>query len=377
MPVTTVSSKQGPVWRTDFTVTHPRTGASKRVRRRLPSATSRSRAQAMEDAMRRRIEQALVSPASTHLPFDAFAQRWLRDCKADWSPNTWRVYEQIVRIHLVPWFGSTPLGSIGPAEVQRYKAAKLEDTTRGRRIKPKTVANHLITLSSIFATAMQWELAARNPVRSVKLPKPGVESEVERAWTVEQARRFLGVVQRQEPQWLPLFWFAMRTGLRLGELAALTWDDVDFERGLVFVRASLTRGHLRYPKNGRKREEPLPTELVSMMRQHMAAASGSRVFAARDGRELTRDRIKSVFYRCIRDAQVPRIRFHDLRHTFGKHLASYSGASQRVMQELMGHADPRSTKRYTGVDSRDKRAAVENLPSLCPGSMPPRGGSNE
>jgi integrase len=357
---------------TDFVVENPRTGRSKRVRRRLPSAANRQEAQKIEDVMRRKIEEALAPPPTAVVAtFAAFAERWLKDGQPDWSPNTYRVYEQVVRVHLIPWLGRMGLAAITAGDIQKYKAENLTGGPNRKALSTKTIVNHLGVLSAMFQDAVDWELLSRNPVLKVKRPRPEPESDKPKAWTLDEARRFMEYVQREEPSWLPLFLFTAGVGLRTGEAAAITWADVGLEEMVVHVRKSLSHGNLTVPKGKRARHEPIPAELRSLMLTHKASASGERVFLARDGRALTTDRIKSTFHRCIRDSGVPRITFHGLRHTFCTLVALHTGAPQRVVQRLAGHADIRTTERYTHVTDPAMREAMDRFPSLLPPAVPP------
>lgn len=370
MTVRLRKNRHGASWMMDFTVMDPRGTRLTRVRRALPRCKSRAEAETLERRARQEVERALTraegDASGSTVTFEAFAARWTAARAADWSPNTQRVYDQVLRIHLLPAFGHRALASIGPEAIQLYKVSRLKGGPDRKALRPKTVVNHLAVLSAMFEDAVEWEVLSRNPVRKVRMPRPEVQEARTQAWSVEEARSFLVVVEADAPEWLPLFAFALRTGLRLGELAGLTWGDIDLDRCLVHVRRSLSNGHTTVPKGRRSREEPLPAELVPLMQAHRARVQGKRVFISADGRELTPDRVKSVFRRCTRRAGVPVIRFHDLRHTYGTHLAMHSGAPQRVVQELMGHADIRTTERYTHVDNSAKRTAVQNLPTILP-----------
>lgn len=320
--------------------------------------------------MREGIERSLERSPESGMTFQSFAKLWLETRPSDWKLSTFRSYEQMVRLHLVPRFNTMLISSIGVEEVQRYKTAKMASPKNGRGLKAKTVTNHLGALSSLMQDAVEWGYIPWNPVRRVKMPRPEPDDGKPKAWSLDEARRFMDHVQREEPFWLPLYLFTAGVGLRTGEAAALTWADIDLEERVVHIRRSLYRGKEDIPKGKRVRTDPLPVELVSLMIDHRERSTGKRVFTARDGRELTTDRIKSTYHRCIRSSGVPRIPFHGLRHTYVTLLSVHVGAPQRVVQRLAGHADIRTTERYSHVVDADMRAAVDRFPALLPVSTP-------
>jgi len=150
---------------------------------------------------------------------------------------------------------------------------------------------------------------------------------------------------QSEPQWHPFFMTALRTGLRLGELFALRWESIDFVKRRIHVRQSHHRGHLGSPKNGRTRNVPISPALAAVLRDYRHL-KGELVFCTAEGNYLTRDRVKRPFERITKAAGLPRIRLHDLRHSFASQL-TMAGVPQRAVQLYLGHSDPKMTMRYS------------------------------
>ncbi len=156
--------------------------------------------------------------------------------------------------HLVPAFGRFRLDEIGMRDIETYKAKKLADG-----LKPKSVNNHLTMLRKALSVAVDWELLSHVPkVHWLKGPQPEFDF-----LSFEEADRFL---QAADPEWQPMFTLALRTGLRLGELRALRWDDVDLVAGRLMVRRCDWRGHLGTPKSGRNRELPLSGDALAALK---------------------------------------------------------------------------------------------------------------
>ena len=132
-------------------------------------------------------------------------------------------------------------------------------------------------------------------------------------------------------------------GLRVGEIVALEWADVDFTRSRICVRHSDWRGELTTPKNGRARFVAMTQRLASTLREHRHLRS-SRVVCKEDGKPVTRQGAWSRIRYAAQRANVP-TGVHILRHTFCSHLAM-RGAAGRAIQELVGHQDLAMTQRY-------------------------------
>lgn len=126
---------------------------------------------------------------------------------------------------------------------------------------------------------------------------------------------------------------AVRTGLRLGELLALSWTDVDLEAGRLFVRRAVARGIVGTPKNGRSREVALSQQARAALEAH--ARRSLLVFSDSEGRMLTKGAMKAPLANALKRAGLRHIGWHALRHTFASHLVM-RGAPIKAVQELLG-----------------------------------------
>jgi integrase len=149
---------------------------------------------------------------------------------------------------------------------------------------------------------------------------------------------------------------AVRTGLRLGELLALTWDDVDLATGKLVVRRSAYRGQLGPTKTGALREVPLGDEVLAALRSHRHLR-GKFVFCKEDGSPLTDRDCRRPLERACKKAELQQVGWHALRHTFASQLAAL-GAPMKAVQELLGHAQLTMTQRYTHLTPHVRREAV-------------------
>jgi len=150
------------------------------------------------------------------------------------------------------------------------------------------------------------------------------------------------------PRYYPLFLCAVRTGLRMGELLALQWPDIDLQGRFIEVRRNYTHWKVTTPKSGESRRVDMSKELtqtlkdVLLERQIDAGATGTEVplwvFPSETGGLLHPHNIRDrVFYGLLTKAKLRRVRFHDLRHTFAS-LLLQNGESPVYVREQMGHS---------------------------------------
>lgn len=133
-------------------------------------------------------------------------------------------------------------------------------------------------------------------------------------------------------------------GLRLGEILALKWGDVDLGKRQLCVQRSDWRGHVTAPKSGRLRHVPMTVRLAAALREHRHLRA-ARVICQRDGSSLTQDMVADHVGRAAKRAALGTSGVHRLRHSFCSHLAM-RGAPARAIQELAGHQDLITTQRY-------------------------------
>ena len=182
--------------------------------------------------------------------------------------------------------------------------------------------------------------------------------------TFEETPRFL---KAAAPEWKAFVTIALKTGLRVGELLALRWEDLDLVAGRLVVRRTLWRDQEGTPKGGRTREVPLSDEAIAVLRTHRHL-KGPYVFCEADGARLTHGRVKDVVpWTCSKAGLAKRLTTHDLRHTFASHLVM-RGVALKAVQELLGHATIDMTMRYAHLSPDVKRDAVRLLDGPVPAS---------
>jgi len=280
-----------------------------------------------------------------------FQEDFLTYSKTNNKPSSVAAKEYILKLHLIPFFGAMKLDAIGPADVERYKAAKL-----GEHLEKKTINNHLAAFRKLVNLAAEWGALDRAPkVRAFGVKQNFVSED--NYLTFEEAER---LVEAAAPEWRALLVVALKTGLRVGELLALRWQDIDLVAGFLVVRRTLWREQEGPPKGGSNRKVPLSDVAVATLKTYRHL-KGPYVFCDASGTRLTHSMVKDVVPNACRRAGLgKRITAHGLRHTFASHLVM-RGASLKAVQELLGHESIEMTLRYSHLTPDVKRESVRLL----------------
>jgi integrase len=344
--------KIGKNWHVDFWINLPN-GERMRIRRRSPVDTRRG-AEDYERQVRAHVLSTSM-PSSRERRLSDFAVEFLTTyAAANNKPSEIASKEMILRVHLLPEMGERSLSAIGPAEIERYKATKLRAD-----LSAKTINNHLTVLRKLLVVAQEWGLVSQVPrIKRMKVGVPEFDF-----FNFEEANR---LVAASEDGWRLMIVTALKAGLRLGELLALRWDDVDLVAGRIVVRRSYWKGRLTTPKSGKPREVPLTPGLRDVLRsaRHL---KGELVFSNRDGSPFAKGETKWPLWRACRKAGLRKVGWHVLRHTFASHLVM-RGAPLKAVQELLGHSDIGTTMRYAhlapGVAASTVRLLDEPAPQF-------------
>ncbi len=318
-------------------------------------------AEAVASALRRKLkagELNLDSARSTKTPeFSKYAQHYLETyAKTALKFTTWRSYEAIIDVHLLPALRGKRIDKIARADIKQLLLQKQRDG-----LAPGTVENIKALISGIFTHAYEDEILAVNPALKLGrvIPKQDHRKHI-RPLTREQAAHFLRTVRDHLPEHYPLMLCAFRTGVRMGELLGLAWADVDFAANTIEVRRSYTHGRWSTPKSHKFRVVDMSDQLRAVLLEHREAVRhrfGGQlpvtqlgdgtlievVFPSKTGGPLCADNFRArTFRRMIEKADVPRFRVHDIRHGFASCLLA-QGESLHYVKEQMGHASIQTT----------------------------------
>ena len=347
--------------------TDPLTGKRKQKRVKAPSRKLLDKA--IADAIAEGIPSARPGSETT---VGAYLTEWLATSGTRLRPTTRKVYDERIRLFLIPQLGHIRLSEIKPVDVQRMHAAVL---AAGRA--PGTAAAIHAVLRSALNDAVRMGILDRNVASVVHAPRPAPpEMQV---WSAEQVGKALKAAQgdRYECLWR----LAMTTGMRRGELLGLRWIDVDLDNALLSIRHTLYQGKGRSWESGTPKTEKgrrsiaispedvaaLAAHRVRQLALQLAAAEWHEtglVFTEANGKAVNANRLRERFLKLIVKAGLPVIRFHDLRHTAAS-LMLAAGEHPKVVQERLGHSNISITlDRYSHVAPSMQAAAAERIERL-------------
>lgn len=197
--------------------------------------------------------------------FSEYAGTWVRDyATVQVKPSTLQNYRSIITDSLVPFFGQARCPAIHASDVQRFTAELLAS---GR--SAATAHKHLTLLKGMLKQAVEWDYLRIHPAQLVKPPRK--EHREMDFLTPDEIRTLLDAA---DPYWRPLFFTAIFTGTRLGELLALQWSDIDWHRGTIRVRRSVWNGSFQEPKSRRSvRTIGMSPRLASVLFEHKISAA--------------------------------------------------------------------------------------------------------
>lgn len=306
----------------------------------------------------------------------------------DLRQSTYISYETYIRGHILPLLGNIPLSKLEPSRIQEFYNFKLQ---KGRLdgkggLDPKTIKNLHNMLHKALEQAVQLNLIPRNPCNATTLPKKR-KKEV-RILTIQEQRQLQEAV-KGERLGIGII-LDLYTGLRLGELLGLTWENVDLKRGRLSVRQTVnrlksfdsnsnysTRIYIGEPKTEKsKRVIPLLDEIIKMLEEHQKRQQIERqnsmgiyqdsgfVLCNEIGEPLDPKTYQDFFKRMLKKAGLRDINFHALRHTFATRSLE-KGIPAKTVSELLGHSSITITlDLYTHVTDELKTEAIEKLKDL-------------
>lgn len=282
-----------------------------------------------------------------------FLDEWLTFIGPSVAPKTLERYTEICRKTIAPQIGDVILAKL---KTDRIDAAFSTMLTAGRRavqggLSPRTVHHARRVLIKALAQAVTWERLSRNPAAGTTAPK--VERKRMLAYDAAQTAELLETM-RSTRMFVPVL-LAVMCGMRRGEILALRWRNVDLgdnRRQIAIVEsAEQTKEGVRYkePKSGKARTVALAMHVVEELRAHRVRQAeeqlrlglrpngDSFVVAQVDGSPLQPRSLTHEWMRLIQKTSLPRIRFHDLRHTHASQMLS-AGVHPKVASERLGHS---------------------------------------
>jgi integrase len=252
--------------------------------------------------------------------------------------------EMIMRRHILPVWSKLRLSEIGPQDVARWLADKV-----GEGYKPATVEKMRVVFSRSFELAKRWNIPGgeNNPVRGV--PRPKFDNKRQRFLSAEEVGRlFKSVETSLNPQLRHIVGLLLLTGARVSELLHAQWQNVHLDR-----RAWL----IPHSKTGQARHVPLSQAAIDIIEQ-LPRFEGCPYLIPNPETRLPFVSIKRAWQTARKEARLADLHIHDLRHSAASFMIN-AGIDLYAVGKVLGHADHKSTMRYSHLANETLLAAVE------------------
>ena len=349
----------------------PATG--KQIQKAVTGTTQKEVAQKLREITTDIGRGTYVEPSKITLK--QWMAEWQRDYLVGVKPSTKRLYEECVRLYILPHLGEAKLDQLSGPMIQRFYNDLLNPSKDNQRgICAKSVKNVHGILHKALQQAVKNELIRLNPSENCVLPR--VQKKEMHPLTQEQMRALFELLPDHPHEYL--YQIAIFTGMREGELLGLTWDCVDFKHHTILVKQQLQREHQkggRYlvvpPKNSKIRYIPMAPSVMKLFalqkqRQEFqrkkvgeAWENSGMVFTNPVGGYLSSRTVYDCFKRLAKKIGAPEARVHDLRHTYAMACIE-SGVDIKTLQENLGHATAAFTLEVYGHVSKQMQINSAN-----------------
>lgn len=281
--------------------------------------------------------------------FKDFADKWQETyVLTNNKPSEQAQKKCMIEKHLNPYFGKTALDEISAQQIEEFKSKK-----QSEGLCNKSINNILGILGKCLRTAQDWEIIDKLP----KMKPLRVDPTEIKYLNEEEYTRLLAAADDGGIMYEMLL-FSFRTGVRIGELTALQWQDIDFNYGTVTIRRNIVNGIIGSPKNNKFRTIYLARDIFEKLSARKKTSG--ILFPNKDNDYFSRFTCRDYLDRMCRKAGVKRISYHSTRHSFSSQLAT-NGVALKTIQELLGHSDLKMVQRYAHLEAVTLIDAIKTL----------------
>ena len=274
---------------------------------------------------------------------------FLKSSKTNHAPSSFKRYRAIINnfetfLEGFPYLKK--ISQLTPKTFEDYKSFR-----RGQGASNKTINVELQTLRAMFNLAVNWGYTKENPTKGIKMLKED-KQRLPRFLDKEEVNVLL---ENCGEKLYPIFYTFLYTGMRKGELENLEWADIDLKRKRIKIRIKDS-----WRPKTTEREIPINTSLTTLLKKHKKTQQGRYVFH-KEGKKIEPNSLRKKFIRITKKCGFPEVtKLHTLRHTYASHLAM-KGETIRVIKEILGHSDIKTTMIYAHLAEKHVDSAVKGF----------------
>jgi integrase len=284
--------------------------------------------------------------------FGEYADKWLQFVESDikskdpeYKKSTYIEHETILRLYILPAFKDHKINTITTKHILDFLIPKLGELSKSRVMSIKGV------MSNVFSIAVDDSIIDTNPTlgisKSRRFPGNGKRKSIEETevYTPDEVELLLNTCKTHFSEYYPFFLTALRTGMRLGELLALEWDDIDFNSKYIWIKRSYRRGRTTTTKTEKTRQVDMSNQLVVALKDYLRVCKEDALKQGRGnvtglvfdyGKSNIQNFIRRQYMRILKKTGLRYVKFHGLRHAFCAHLLS-KGISPYYVSKQAGH----------------------------------------
>jgi integrase len=325
----------------------------------MPKGSTKKDANIKKGTLEKKVQQGAFTPPKELPLFVEVADNWLASKEPNIRHNTYEQYKGHLENHLKPYFHRAQIHQLNFESVERFKNDSLKKGTT-----PPTLRKILVSLGAILTFAVKMRYIDFNPAAEIEKPKrisPHEEKEIV-VLNPEEIQRLLANAESFKDR--VLFMAAVLTGMRQGELLGLKWGDINWKNRQIHVRRTYNHRRFYKPKTkASRRKVDLAPHLVTTLKEWRLAspfkAETDLVFPDSEGEALSHTQMLRIgFHATLERAGLPRMRFHDLRHTYASLLIDQE-ENIKYIQAQLGHSSIKMTMDVYGhlMDTVNQEAA--------------------
>jgi integrase len=312
-------------------------------------------------------DEKFIDPSS--VTFESFLDKWKKRKRNQIEESTYIRYERLCRLHIIPAIGKMKLQKINTLTVQNL----IDDLATEHNFAKKSCRLVTTIIKDVFRRAITEGLVKVNPVQEIDLPKASKSEMV--IWDQGDIELFLSLRnERNRGKYYIAVLMALFTGMRKGEILGLTWDKIDFDNSIIHIQQILESDGSKLSKKTKSKKfrqvlipDILKQELIRhkrIQKDESPSNPDNLVFCTRRGLRVIPNTLNDVLNSYCAKYDLPRMKFHDLRHTHATMLIK-ENVNIKVIQERLGHSRASTTLDiYSHVLPSMQQSVTEKLNKL-------------